>query len=216
MSFFKNDFELEWLGLVSICAFLIYIFYRKANRLLKLSSDRKCVRDECVKIADYFQSFNVKLDDAFFFLYNTDVADNQSLDHCKTIFSGLIDDFQSDSYVTKFVGNFVADFQNSRLFNLISDEDAEIDCQKVKLLESIKYLKKVCGNISSVFTDVSNKPPAWFKDEKVKRMISSKFSEASRWLYGSRMTPFFNAEKFNIREVGNYLKACIEQLSDEK
>ena len=132
------------------------------------------------------------------------------------MFSHLVVDSDTNSDVIKFVGEFLADFKNSRLFNLITNKDAEIDCQKVKLLESIKYLKKVCGNIASLFTDVSNKPPAWFKDEKVKKMIPSKLSEASKWLYGSRVDPFFNAEKFNIREVGNYLKACIEQLSDEK
>ena len=220
MSFFKNDFELEWLGLVPICAILIYIFYKKANRLLKLSSDQKCVRDECEKIADYFQSFHEKLDDALFFLCNTDVADNQSLSrmrhHCKTTFIGLNVDRRTNKDVKKFSRDFVADFKNSRLFKLISNEDAVIDCQKVKLLVSIEYLKKVCKNISSVFTDVSNKPVAWFKDEKVKKMIPSKLSEASKWLYGSRVDPFFNAEKFNIREVGKYLKACIEQLSDKK
>ena len=170
MSFFKNDFELEWLGLVPICALLIYIFYKKANRLLKLSSDQKCVRDECEKIADYFQSFHEKLDDALFFLCNTDVSDNQSLSrmrhHCKTTFIGLNVDRRTNKDVKKFARDFVADFKNSRLFNLISNEDAVIDCQKVKLLVSIEYLKKVCGNISSVFTDVSNKPLIWLKTRK--------------------------------------------------
>ena len=173
MAFFKNEFEFKWLGLVSICAFLIYIFYRKQNRLLKLSSDQKCVRDECVKSAYYFQSFQGKLDDAYFFLYNTDVADYQSLSrmrhHCKTIFFGLIVDCETNKDVIKFVRDFVADLTKSRLFNLISNEDAEIDCQKLELLLSIEYLKKVCGNISSVFTDVSNAPSNLFKDEEIKK-----------------------------------------------
>ena len=232
MAFFKIEFELEWLGLVSICAFLIYIIYRKQNRLLKLSKanrlpdppklscDQKCVRDECVKIADYFQRFHVKLNDAFHSFRNTDVADIQLLsnlrDHCAKMFSDLVVDSDSNRDVIKFVGDFVADFQNSRLFNLISDKDAEIDCQKVELLLSIEYLKKVCGNVASLCTDVSNKPPTWFKDENVKKMMSRKFSEASRWLYGWRVAPFFNADMFNISEVGKYLKARIEQLSDEK
>ena len=182
MAFFKNEFEFKWLGLVSICAFLIYIFYRKQNRLLKLSKanrlpdppklfcDQKCVRDECVKIADYFQRFHVKLNDSF---RNTDFADIQLLsnlrDHCAKMFSDLVVDSDSNRDVIKFVGDFVADFQNSRLFNLISDEDAEIDCQKLELLLSIEYLKKVCGNISSVFTDVSNAPSNLFKDEEIKK-----------------------------------------------
>ena len=214
---------MEWLGFASICAFATYIIYRKANRLPdppKLSSDQEdkadLVRDKYVKIAD-FQYFHEKLDDAFNKLRDTDVADDKSLsnfrDDCEEMFSHLVVDSDTNSDVIKFVGEFLADFKNSRLFNLITNKDAEIDCQKVELLESIEYLKKVCGNIASLFTNVSNTPPAWFKDEK---MISNKYSEASRWLYGWRVEPFFKTEKFKIDEVGNYLKARIEQLSDEK
>ena len=131
-------------------------------------------------------------------------------------FSGLIDDFQSDRDVIKYVGGFAADFSNSRLYKVISDKDAEIDFQKAELLESLKYLQKVCEKISSVFTDISNAPSTWFKDEEMKKMIFSDLSKASRWLNGLLKTSFFKVEKFNIDEVGKCLKACIKQLCDEK
>ena len=222
MAFLKVEIELEWLGLASICAFLIYIIYRK-HRLPdspKLSCDQISVRDECVKIADYFQRFLGKLDDAFEKLFETDVDDIQSLsylrDDCKTTISGLIDECQYDGDVIKFVGDFAADLKNSRLFTLISDKDAEIDFQKAELLVSIEYLMKVCENIASLFTDLSNAPSTWFKDEKMKKMRFSKLLEVSRWLNEWRLASFFKAEKFKISDVGNYLKARIEQLSDKK
>ena len=113
MAFLKVEIELEWLGLASICAFLIYIIYRKQRRVLKLSKakrlpdppklsrDQFCVQDECVKISDYFQRFYEKLDDAFHKLCVSNFVDVQSLsrfrDHCKTI-SGLIDEYQSELF----------------------------------------------------------------------------------------------------------------------
>ena len=226
MAFFKIDVELEWLGLAFICAFAIYIIYRKANRLPdppKLSSDQEetcqedLVLDKCEEIADYFQCFDEKLDVAFEKLLETDEDDIQSLsdlrDYCEKMFSYLVD---SDSKydVIKFVGDFAADFKNSRLFNLISDKNVEIGWHKCKLLVSIEELRKVCENISYTFTAISDDSSTLCQDEQVK--IFSKLGEASTRLNDSHVAPYFKAEKFKIGEVDEYLKVCIEQLSDEK
>ena len=128
------------------------------------------------------------------------------------MFSCLIDDCQSEGDVIKFVVDFAADLSNSRLFK----EDAEVDFQKAELLLSIEYLQKVCGNISSVFTAVSKAPSTWFKDDKMKKMICSKLSEASRWLNEWRVASFFKAEKFKIGEVEDFLNDRVQQLSDEE
>ena len=94
-------------------------------------------------------------------------------------------------------------------FFLISDEEAEIDFQKVELLESIKYLKKVCGKISSAFTAVNDAPSTWFTDEQIKTF--SKLTEASRWLNEWRVASFFKAEKFKVCEVYEFVNTRIKQ-----
>ena len=113
MVFFEIDVELEWLGFALIYIFLTYIFYRKANRPPKFTCEQQCVRDECVKLSDYLQRFRVRLYDAFQKLRATDVADIHLLwswnDNCKLMFYGLMNEFQSNGDVLKFVVDFAAD-----------------------------------------------------------------------------------------------------------
>ena len=220
MASFKIDVEMELLGFASICAFATYIIYRKANRLPdppKLSCDQ--VRDRCKRIADYFQHFHEQLDDAFDkLLYETDEDDIQELSHfrddCKKMFYNLVCVSDSNRDVIKFVGDFAADFKNSCLFNLISDKNAGIIWQRNKLLVSIEELRKACLKFSSLFTRISDDSSTLCTDEQVK--IFSELREASTRLNDSHVAPYFKAEKFKIGEVDEYLKVCIEQLSDEK
>ena len=82
------------------------------------------------------------------------------------------------------------------MFKEISDEDAEIDFQKVELLVNIEYLENVSGSIFSVFTAISKAPSTWFEVENMIEMIISELSEVSRWLDEWRVVSFFKAEKF--------------------
>ena len=134
MAFFKIDVELEWLGFALIYIFLTYIFYRKANRPPTFYCEQQCVWDKCVKFSDYFQLFRVRLYDTVHKLSDSDVADTNLLsswkDHCKIMFYGLIDEFQSNGDVIKFVVDFAADLSNSRLFKVISDEAKRLTFKK--------------------------------------------------------------------------------------
>ena len=151
-----------------------------------------------MKIAYYFQRFHDKFDGAFHKLCVANFADIHSLsrfrDYCKTSISGLIDKCQYNDDVIKFLEDFATDFKKSRLFTLMSDEEVEIDCQKVELLVSIESLKKVCGYISSVFTAVSNVPSIWYNDMQVLKIIASKTREATRQLNEWPVASFFKAE----------------------
>ena len=88
-------------------------FLQKSKQTAKVYCEQQCVRDECVKLSDYLQRFRVRLYDAFQKLRDTDVADIHLLSswnvHCKLMFYGLMNEFQSNGDVLKFVVDFAAD-----------------------------------------------------------------------------------------------------------
>ena len=93
--------------------FLDLYFLQKSKQTAKVYCEQQCVRDECVKLSDYLQRFRVRLYDAFQKLRATDVADIHLLSswnvHCKLMFYGLMNEFQSNGDVLKFVVDFAAD-----------------------------------------------------------------------------------------------------------
>ena len=66
-----------------------------------------------MKLSDYLQRFRVRLYDAFQKLRDTDVADIHLLSswnvNCKLMFYSLMNEFQSNGDVLKFVVDFAAD-----------------------------------------------------------------------------------------------------------
>ena len=137
-----------------------------------------------MKVPNFFQRFLAQFIDAFYMFCEVDFADIGSLsswkDHCKTMFSGLINDCQSNSDVIKIVGEFAADFSKSCLFKVILDEDVDMTFKKSNcwLVLSIWKMGVLvfpqCLLLSVIHLST------WFEVENMIEMIISELSEVLR------------------------------------